>query len=909
MRRFFLRLADVCRSGRRERELTRELAAHLQLLEDDFIRRGRTVDEARVEARRALGSAALAADLHRDARSFAWIDDARRDVRYAIRTLRRAPVFTAVAVATLALGIGASTAIFTLIDRVLLQTLPVRDAGTLVLLGDARGSGTAVGTQSGSFTLFSYDLYRQIAAVGALDRLCAVQSSKARASIRRPGGDVSAPVWTKLVSGNYFDVLGTHAALGRLLRPSDDAAGAPRVAVVSFQYFRERMHADPSAVGSVVHVNRVPVTIVGVAAPEFYGETLEADSPGFWIPIAADRDLNGAAALVDAPDRHWLYLIGRVAPGTTVADAQARVSGALREWLRSREGGVLSADDEAEIARTHVDFTPAGRGVARTQRTYGFVLRLLFAISATVLVIACANIASLLLARAAARERDRSIRLALGASRGRLVRQSLTESLTLALAGGALGVVVAPAAADALVALAFRGSDVLPVATTLDARVLGFAFGASCAAALLFGVLPAIRGDAETAVRPRRLAWANALVVGQVALSVVVLAAAGALTRSLINLARQQFGFTTDRVLVATIDPARAGYDAARLGALYDQITARLTSLPGVSAAALSYYSPFNECCWSFTISVDGVRGPYDGRSAMLNRVSPAYFTTLGTRLLRGRVFDARDTPTSAHVAVVNDAFVQKYLTGTDPIGRRFGIGGDTRRGDLEIVGVVENAKYDSPRDRDEPMAFMPLLQPARRTSSTYADDEDGGESQFARTIEVRAAADPVAVAAGVRQALAAIDPDLAVLRIDTMAADVDRALARENVVAVLASSFGLVALVVTCVGLYGLTAYRVERRTREIGIRVALGAQRSTMMALVIRGVLLHGAAGLAIGVPAAFLAIRAIASVLYGVSPADPRDAAVGGAILLVCMAVAGYPPARRASRVDPIEALREE
>jgi len=904
MRRFFMRLADVFRSGRRGRDLTRELDAHLQLLEDDFVRRGRAVEQARAEARRALGSAALAADLHRDARSFAWIDDAQRDVRYAIRTLRRSPAFTAVAVATLALGIGASTAIFTLIDRVLLQPLPVRDAGDLVLLGDARGSGTAVGDQGGSFTLFSYDLYRHIGAAGALDRLCAVQSSKSRASIRS-GGGVSEPAWTKLVSGNYFDVLGTQPALGRLLRPSDDAAGAPHVAVVSFQYFRERMHADPSAVGSVVHVNRVPVTIVGVAAPEFYGETLEADSPGFWIPIAADRELNGAAALVDAPDRHWLYLIGRVAPGTTVADAQARVSGALREWLRWREGAVLSPKDEAEIARTHVEFTPAGRGVARTQRTYGFVLRLLFAISATVLVIACANIAGLLLARGAARERDRSIRLALGASRGRLVRQSLTESLTLALAGGALGVIVAPASAATLVALAFRGSDVLPVATTLDARVLGFAFAASGAAALLFGILPAIRGGAEAPTRPRRLAWANALVVGQVALSVVVLAAAGALTRSLINLARQQFGFTTDRVLVATIDPARAGYGQARLGALYNQITARLTSLPGVSAAALSYYSPFNECCWSFTISVAGVRGPYDGRSAMLNRVSPAYFTALGTRLLRGRIFDERDTPTSAHVAVVNDAFVQKYLAGTNPIGRRFGIGGDRRRGDLEIVGVVENAKYDSPRDRDEAMAFMPLLQPAR----PHADDPDGGESQFARAIEVRAASDPAAVAAGVRQALAAIDPDLAVLRLDTMTADVDRALARENVVAVLASSFGVLALVVTCVGLYGLTAYRVERRTREIGIRVALGARRGTMMAMVVRGVLLHGAVGLAIGIPAALLAIRAIASVLYGVSPADPRDAALAGAVLLVCMAVAGYPPARRASRVDPIDALREE
>jgi predicted permease len=534
-------------------------------------------------------------------------------------------------------------------------------------------------------------------------------------------------------------------------------------------------------------------------------------------------------------------------------------------------------------------------------------LQLLLAISSTVLLIACANIANLLLARGAARERERSIRLAVGASRGRLVRQSLTESLTLALAGGALGVPVAAWGVRLLLALVFSGTDNVPFSTSPDARVLAFAFALSCGAAILFGVLPAIRGSAGVVSRDAgRLGRANALVVGQVALSLVVLAAAGALARSLANLATQSFGFETERVLVVDVDPARAGYDFNRLGPLYRDLYARLNATPGVKSAAFSYYSPFNQCCWSFTIAALGYTPqPGEDTGAILNRVSPGYFETLGTRLVRGRTFDEHDTPASARAAVVNAEFAHHFFSDANPIGRRFSIGDGGTPGAFEIVGVVEDAKYDSPRDRVRAMAFLPLLQ----RDPDEADTGDDAAHHFIRTIEIRATGNPGAVAGAVRQAIAAIDPNLPVLRVDTLSDHVGRALSRENVVATLAAFFGAVALALTCLGLYALTAWSVQRRTREIGIRIALGARRNAVVGMVIREVLAQAAIGTLVGVPAAFVALRLIGSALYDVSPADPQPSAVAMIILLACILAAGYAPARRASRIEPVEALRHD
>jgi predicted permease len=905
LQRLLRRLGNVLRPGRAERDLTRELAAHLELLEEEYRRRGMSSEDAAAAARRALGSTALTMDLHRDARSFIWGDDLQRDVRYAIRTLRRTPGFTALAVATLAIGIGATAAIFTLVNDVLLRSLPVRDPRQLVILGDTRASGTAVGRQNGSFTLFSIDLYRRLREERLFDGLCAAQSSKSLASVRRAGAAASEPAFVRLVSTNYFDVLGTRPALGRLLGPADDGASAPPVAVISFRYWSERLNRDPSIVGSKAQIDRVPLTIVGVAAPEFYGETLEPDPPSFWIPLDVERQLDPSRTLADSPDVHWLYLIGRLGRGVLPPQAQARATAALQEWLRARAGGRLSPETDAAIGATHVELVPGAGGVSLARRNYASALQLLLAISAVVLLIACANIANLLLARGFAREAETSIRLAIGASRGRLIRQSLAESLTLALAGGAFGMLVAFWGVHLLLALVFSDTDNLPFSTTPDARVLAFTLALSCASALVFGVLPAIRGSAIVSPRHTRSArFGSALIVAQVALSLVVLAAAGALARSLANLAAQPFGFERERVLVVDVDPARAGYTYARLGPLYRELQARLSVVPGVTRASLSYYSPFDACCWGFTINAFGQTRPPEGRrSAMLNRVSAGYFETLGTKVVRGRAIDERDTPSSPRVAVVNVAFVRRFLADADPIGKRFSIGDGGVAGAFEIVGQVENAKYEDPRDDPRPMAFLALLQP----DPDQAEGAD--EHQFIHTIEVRTAGDPAAVAGAVRQAIGALDPNLSVFRAGTLSDQVARALRGENVVATLAGVFGLAALALTCVGLYGLTAYGVQRRRREIGIRMALGADRAVVVRLIVREVLGHAAIGTVIGVPVAFAAMRMIESALYGVSPADVIDSSIAALVLLGSMLVAGYAPALRASRVAPTEALRYE
>jgi predicted permease len=700
--------------------------------------------------------------------------------------------------------------------------------------------------------------------------------------------------------------------MGRTILPSDDTASAPPVAVVSFTYWTNTLNADPSVVGDPIDVNGVSVVIAGVAPRDFHGETIEPDPPAIWLPIAASRTIDGGASLVDSPDEHWLYLLGRVRPGDAVGEAEARLTLALQNWLRERRP-TASPERLQAIARTRVELTPAPSGVPRLRRTYNDTLRMLLGISATVLLLVCANIAGLLLARESARRSERSLRRALGATRGRLVRQSIAESLTLALAGGIAALLLGAVVARALVLLAFANATEIPIPTTPDGRVLAFTFAVSCGAALLFGVLPAVRvrNGIVSAMKETRFRMGKALVAGQVALSLVMLTAAVTLGYSLVNLTRQSFGFDPSRVLVVSVDPRLARYDYSRLGSLYEQIESRVNALPGVTATALSFYSPFNGCCWAFSVKVpgrlpDAARSSSDdnpsGNSVLLNRVSPRYFEAIGTRVLQGRALMPRDTPASTRVAVVNDAFVRRYFAGVSPLGRTFRID-DMPNVDVEIVGVVQDAKYDEPGDAISPMAFLPLLQ------VSPGIPPNSSESNFINAIEVRTDGDPAAIAPLVRRTLAELDPSLPVLAMETIDDQIGQALSRERSSALLAAAFGFIAVVLTCVGVYGVMAYLLQRRSKDIGVRLALGAPRRAVMGSMMREVLTQAVAGLVIGIPAVFWAVRLIQGQLFGVTGLGLGTLAAIAGLLVVCLGLAGYVPARRASRLDPVTVLRSE
>ncbi len=910
------------RFGKKDRDddLERELRLDVELEAAELQENGLSTEEARYGAKRALGNMTLVKEDVRRAWGGAWFDDFVRDVRHTLRDLRKSPGFTATAVLSLAVGIGANTAIFTIINAVLLKSLPVRDPQALVLLGPAKGSGNGSGIPAdGSFSLYSYDLYKHLQQTNMFAGLCAVQStSQTEVSVRRAAWNQAELGQARLVSGNYFDVLGVNAALGRTIVREDDSASASPVAVVSFRYWKSRLGGDPSVIGSNIYVGGTPFTIVGITPPEFYGETLRADPPQLWLPLSADRQLNGSRALIDQRNQHWLYLIGRLAPGISASQAQARLNAALRNWLLAGQGPSISAEDRAEIMRAHIELTPGGSGIVHMRRQYSSTLRFLLGICITVLLITCANVANLLLARGVARGTETSVRLALGAGRGRLIRQLLTESLILAVAGGALGLLAAEWGTKLLIALFFRGIEYVPIQTSPDVRVLVFTLALSCAAALTFGLLPAFRTTSQispvikgaspgvkgSGPASGSIGMGALLIVCEVALSIVVLAVAGTFARSLANLSTQEFGFARDRVLVINVDTAHAGYDYNRLSTLYREMYWRLNSIPGVESASFSFYSPFNGCCSGFSISVQGYTPkPGQHMQSMLDRVSPGYFRTLGTRVLLGRTFNERDGAGSQLVAVVTKEFARQFLPNENPIGKRFGIGGPRHAGDLAIIGVVENAKYDSPREEIMPMAFFPMLQDKSSDMPRSTD-----RSNFINVIEVRAK-NPENIAASVRRVLAEMDPNLPVLHVDTLSKDISLTLNQDNVIAALATFFGVVALVLSCLGLYGLMAYTVQRRTNEIGVRMALGARRVSVLGIVIKQAVVQGMLGVVIGVPAAFAATRLVANQLYEVSPNDPKYYVGAAVILLLCATAAACPPALRAARIDPLRALRYE
>jgi predicted permease len=903
-----------------DRERSRELEAHLQIEADENVAKGMSPEEARYAARRKLGNPSLVREEIYDMNSIGFFETLAQDLRYAVRRLRRSPGFALVCVLTLALGIGANTAIFTLVDAVMLRSLPVANPAQLYRLGDNNNCCMMTGTQNdGSFVLYSYPLYQDLRDHTAeFSELAAFQPFLSDLSVRRNGTPGPAePFNGELVSGNYFAMLGVTAFAGRELTPADDRPGAPPAAVMSYHTWQTHFGADPSVIGSTVTINTMAYTVAGVAPPGFYGETLRSDPTEFWLPLGTEPALNRQDSRLRNPELEWLYLIGRLKPGVAAARAQSHLTIELQQWLWSsgyaqatteqRNDKALVEEYRQEIARQHIRLTPAGGGVDSMQTKYAASLRLLMTAAGLVLLIACANIANLLLARGTASQLQMAIRLALGGPRRRLMRQMLTESVVLALAGGAVGVYVAYAGTRTILLLAFRGAHYVPISPDPSLQALGFAFLLSLATGIVFGVAPAwihsranpgeVLHGAGRSTGDRHSMARNSLVVLQVGLSLVLLAAAGLLTESLRKLQDQQFGFETSGRLMVKVDPALAGYTAARRVGLYQELQQRLGQIPGVLSASLSGYSPMEHQNWNQDVYIEGRRPANDSgqyQNSSLDRVGAHYFETIGTRLLRGRSIGDQ-TASALHEAVINRTFATKFFPHEDPIGQHFGIGGPSHSGDYEIVGIVEDAKYTSADEPANPTAFLPLMTPL--------------EAAGIHDIELHVAGKPENFEPEVRRAMAGIDPNLTLLDMVSFGEQVALNFNQERLIARLTELFGLLALVLACVGVYGVTAYSVARRTNEIGIRMALGAGRRTVLGLVLRGALVQVGLGLAIGIPVAVAGGRLLASELYGVKGHEPVIFALAAVLLAICALAAGFLPARRASALDPIAALRQE
>jgi macrolide transport system ATP-binding/permease protein len=838
-----------------------------------------------------------------------------QDCRFALRQLRKTPGFTTTAVLTLALGIGANAAIFTLVNAVMLKKLPVADPNSLVHLGDEAyccvGFG---GPDSGDYSLFSTDTYTYIRKnAPEFEDLAAMQAGFAFRPlvVRRESTQENArSVMGEFVSGNYFRTFGLTPSAGRLFGDADDLQGAPTVAVMSYETWKNSYASDKSVVGSTFYVNTKPVTIAGIAPEGFYGDRLSTTPPDLYLPIESMPVLANAPYVHD-PRANWLYMIGRLKPGVSQPQLQAKLSGLLRQALMSMND--LSGQDKAFIPKVHLVLTPGGAGIRDMEENYGSHLKLLMWASGLVLLIACANIANLLLARGMARKAEMSVRTALGAMRGRIIRQLLTESVLLAGLGGTAGLVVAYAGTQLLLALVFPASDALPIHAGPSASVLAFACGLSFLTGVLFGVAPAwiaARVDPADALRSGTRATGGAsllqrgLVVAQAALSLVLLVGAGLFAQSLNKLQHTDLKLESKNRYIAHINPQTAGYSQRQVGGLYRTIEDRFHSIPGVLKVGICTYTPMEDNNDGWHIQVQGKPDLHVSASDV--KANAEYFDSVGTHVLMGRGITAKDTPASNTVAVVNQSFVNKlFKPGENPIGHHFGQASVESVGDYEIVGVVEDTVYTDARWKNHMMFFVPMLQ--RPASTKYPIDKD--EMMYAGAIVIKTDHPISNMESLARTTLSSINQNLSVVKFQTFDAQIADRFIEDRMLARLTMLFGGLALLLASIGLYGVSAYSVARRTSEIGIRMALGAERAKVTAMMMRSAAIQAGLGLAIGLPIALLCVRFVQAQLYEVKHVDA--AVLTGAILTLGLAtaLAALIPARRAASIDPAKALRNE
>ncbi len=852
------------------------------------------------------------------------MDNLAGAIRYALRQFWFSRVFTIAAVLTLALGIGGTTAIFTLMHAVMLRSLPVADPAALYRIGDGTDCCVQGGPQD-RWGMFSYPLYERLKTeTPEFEQLAAFQAGGSRLSVRRADAETaSRPLRSEYVTGNYFSTLGVGAFGGRTLTPEDDRPSAPPVVVMSHHSWQSNYGSDPSVVGSTLVIDGYPFTVVGVAPPGFFGETLRGDPPDLWIPTAQEPLISGNNSLLRQPVSAWLRVIGRLRPGATVDGVAPRLTGVLREWMQHDSGYPSNwmPDIVRMLPKQVINVVPAGAGVGVMKEEYGRSLNILLVVCGLVLLIACANVANLLLARSVARRSQTAVRLAVGASRTQIVTQALVESVVLALAGGLAGLLVAMAAARLLISLAFSSATFIPIPTTPSLPILAFAAGLALVTGIVFGAAPAwfaTRTDPIDALRGAGRSTGDhssfarkALLITQAALSVVLVAGATMLARSLNNLEHQDFGYRVPGRVVVSLNRPPASYTEPKLVALYREIESRLNRLPGVQGSGLALYNPLTDN-WGELILVAGHDAPKMGAEAgaSWDRVTANYMQNFGMTMVRGRAFTEADNETTAPVAIVNETFVRRFFkSGEDPIGQHFGLDLPENANTFRIVGIVRDAKFAGfgLRRPARPMFFVPMAQNVDYKQDLMKRIELG--SHLATGLMLVSDVSVGVLEPLVTKTLADIDPNLTIRSVRTMRQQVELTFDEERAVASLSGLFGVVALLLAAVGLYGVTAYTVAQRTNEIGIRMALGADRRKVVDLVLRGAFKRVVIGLALGLPLAIGAGRLLATQLYGVTFWDPLALGVAAGSLTVCAFLAAIIPAGRAADIPPMIALRTD
>jgi predicted permease len=909
---------DALADGESEQDALNRTKSHIKdwhLLESELIRSKRPVAaplinnrlarEARIQSQTRTGGIGMGS--------------LAQDLKYGVRMLLKSKGLTAIAVMSLAVGIGASTAIFSLIDAVLLKDLPVKNANELVLfdwlsgpklmagsidghLGkdDATGLSTSTSFSYATFTQFrdNTETLSDVFAFTELDQLNVNVDGQAEMAS------------AQLVSGGYYQGLGVPSLLGRTIVDDDDQPGAESVTVISHRYWQRRFNRDPAAIGKRITINNASFTIIGVTPEGFEGTLQVGSSPDFSIPIAMEPLVNLGASRLHNHGSWWLQIMGRLKAGASVAQTRSGLEGIFLHSAIEENKLAPAADPTADYQEPDLPALRVGsgrQGLNEMRSNYAQPLTILTAVVGLVLLIACANVANLLLARGATRQKEMAVRLALGAGRLRLVRQMLTESMILATAGGMLGVVLANWGKNVLLTLRPWGGGALDLDLKLDLRVLGFTAAISLLTGVLFGVAPALRAtrvdlspalkdNARAVVHGSRFGLTKALVVAQVALSLVLLAGAGLFVRTLRNLNNVDVGFNVENLLLFKVSPRLSGYKTQQIPSLYDQMLERIEAVPGVVRATISRHPLLSGSAAIDKVFLEGRPAPGERDYTYVQRVRSNFFETMGIPLVLGRGLSERDDESAPRVAVINQTMATRSFPGEDPIGKRLGFNGVQHNREIEIVGVVSDAKYSTLRGRTPATLYFPYKQQA----SSF-----GGQMNF----EVRTAGDPTAIVGAIREAVSEVDKNLPLFDITTQRRQIEHSLAQERLFASLSSFFGLLALLLACIGLYGVMSYAVARRTNEIGIRMALGATAPRVTRMVMGETMLMVFIGVVIGLGAALASTQLIESMLFGLAPRDPLTISSATVLMIAVAGVAGYLPARRASRVDPMVALRYE